>query len=180
MIKWRKNGTMPISGAAFSGPIFDDPPYSTGGFRDPTTAWQGKDKVWRMATGCGDKKKGGACLFKSKNFVNWTAVGWLHHPQGPQNTQFWEWCETAKLFSIVPLSVSLTPKASLFQPGLLPNPRVRQVGAEGLRLRRLVVARRLHGGGWHGCGHLCARVVRCSRRLDRWARAAEVRLRTVL
>ena len=93
MIKWRKNGTMPISGAAFSGPIFDDPPYSTGGFRDPTTAWQGKDKVWRMATGCGDKKKGGACLFKSKNFVNWTAVSWLHHPQGPQNTQFWEWCD---------------------------------------------------------------------------------------
>ena len=59
MIKWRKNGTMPISGAAFSGPIFNDPPYSTGGFRDPTTAWQGKDKVWRMATGCGDKKKVG-------------------------------------------------------------------------------------------------------------------------
>jgi len=43
-----------------------------------------------MATGCGDRKKGGACLFKSANFVNWTAVGWLHHPQGPQNTQFWE------------------------------------------------------------------------------------------
>jgi sucrose-6-phosphate hydrolase SacC (GH32 family) len=43
-----------------------------------------------MATGCGDKKKGGACLFKSSDFVNWTAVGWLHHPQGKQNTQFWE------------------------------------------------------------------------------------------
>jgi len=90
MVKWRKNGTMPISGQAFSGPVFNDPAYSTGGFRDPTTAWQGDDKVWRMATGCGDRKKGGACLFKSANFVNWTAVGWLHHPQGPQNTQFWE------------------------------------------------------------------------------------------
>jgi beta-fructofuranosidase len=53
-------------------------------------AWQGEDKVWRMATGCGDKKKGGACLFKSDNFVNWTAVGWLHHPQGPGNIAFWE------------------------------------------------------------------------------------------
>ena len=64
--------------------------YSTGGFRDPTSAWQGTDKVWRMATGCGDKKKGGACLFKSENFVNWTAVGWLDQPQGPQNPSFWE------------------------------------------------------------------------------------------
>ena len=36
-----------------------------------------------MATGCGDKKKGGSCLFKSENFVNWTAVGWLDQPQGP-------------------------------------------------------------------------------------------------
>jgi beta-fructofuranosidase len=85
MINWRKNGTMPSSGAPFSGPIFDAPSYSTGGFRDPTTAWRGADKVWRMATGCGDGK-GGACLFKSENFVNWTAVGWLHHPHGPQNT----------------------------------------------------------------------------------------------
>ena len=90
MIKWRKNGTMPVSGKEFSGPLFDAPAYSTGGFRDPTTAWQGTDKVWRMATGCGDKKKGGACLFKSENFVNWTAVGWLHHPQGQQNVAFWE------------------------------------------------------------------------------------------
>lgn len=90
MINWKKNGTMPISGAEFSGPVFNAPAYSTGGFRDPTSAWQGTDKVWRMATGCGDKKKGGACLFKSENFVNWTAVGWLDQPQGPQNPSFWE------------------------------------------------------------------------------------------
>ena len=81
---------MPISGAAFSGPVFNAPKYSTGGFRDPTTAWQGTDKVWRMATGCGDHKKGGSCLFKSENFVNWTAVGWLDQPQVPQNPSFWE------------------------------------------------------------------------------------------
>ena len=27
MVKWRKNGTMPISGQAFSGPVFNDPAY---------------------------------------------------------------------------------------------------------------------------------------------------------
>jgi hypothetical protein len=37
MINWRKNGTMPVSGAAFNGPVFNAPAYSTGGFRDPTT-----------------------------------------------------------------------------------------------------------------------------------------------
>ena len=92
MINWKKNGTMPGSGAPFSGPVFDAPAGEGQGTRDPTTGWQGSDKVWRMATGCGDKtsKKGGACLFKSENFANWTAVGWLHHPLGAQNTPFWE------------------------------------------------------------------------------------------
>lgn len=90
MIKWRKNGTIPTSGAKFGGYVFTDPSYSTGGFRDPTTAWQGTDKIWRMATGCGDRKKGGACLFKSADFAKWDPVGWLHHPQGPENTAFWE------------------------------------------------------------------------------------------
>ena len=91
-INWKKNGTMPGSGAPFSGPVFDAPAGEGEGTRDPTTGWQGSDKVWRMATGCGDKvsHKGGACLFKSENFVNWTAVGWLHHPLDAQNTGFWE------------------------------------------------------------------------------------------
>ena len=35
MINWKKNGTMPISGAEFSGPIFNAPAYSTGG-KHPT------------------------------------------------------------------------------------------------------------------------------------------------
>eukprot|EP00911_Craspedida_sp_UC1_P002038 UC1_evm1s1574 len=89
MIHWTKSGNMPGSNAPFDGPVYNAPAYSTGGFRDPTSAWKSGD-TWRMATGCGDKKKGGTCLFKSTNFVNWTATGWLHHPQTPNNPQFWE------------------------------------------------------------------------------------------
>ena len=45
------------------------------GFRDPTTAWRGKDGVWRMLVGCGNGV--GACQFKSTNFVDWKFVGSL-------------------------------------------------------------------------------------------------------
>ena len=34
--------------------------------------------------------KGGACLFKSKNFVNWTSEGFLHQSVEPNNPGFWE------------------------------------------------------------------------------------------
>jgi sucrose-6-phosphate hydrolase SacC (GH32 family) len=87
---WTKSGVIPFSGSRFDGPVFDAPAYSTGGFRDPSTAWKGSDGVWRMAAGCGDNKNGGPCLFKSDNFVNWTSVGWLHHFESPTNTPFWE------------------------------------------------------------------------------------------
>eukprot|EP01051_Picozoa_sp_SAG22_P003958 SAG22_NODE_203_length_15320_cov_14.023516_7_plen_351_part_00 len=247
MIKWRKNGTMPVSGAQFSGPLFDAPAYSSGGFRDPTTAWQGTDKVWRMATGCGDKKKGGACLFKSENFVNWTAVGWLHHPQVqalpfccastafPSKTApFRAVClsrsmgtavgwlhhphvqdsshraivaaRTARHLLALPLHCywtiilgkrglqqtnstppSAPPKLAgqtehglLGVPGLFQDPGLRQVGAQGLGLWRLVVGRDVRRGGRDEGGHLHRRLVRRSRRQHRRPRAAEVRLRAVL
>ncbi|KAK7283198.1 hypothetical protein RIF29_12569 [Crotalaria pallida] len=40
-------------------------------FRDPTTAWQGKDGKWRIVI-CGQEgDEGKATLFKSDDFVNW-------------------------------------------------------------------------------------------------------------
>ncbi|KAH7835214.1 hypothetical protein Vadar_023969 [Vaccinium darrowii] len=41
-------------------------------FRDPTTAWQGLDKRWRLIIGSGIKGHGTAILYTSEDFVNWT------------------------------------------------------------------------------------------------------------
>ncbi|GMI73036.1 ARABIDOPSIS THALIANA CELL WALL INVERTASE 1 [Hibiscus trionum] len=40
-------------------------------FRDPTTAWLGPDKKWRVLIGSKIDRRGLAILFKSKDFVNW-------------------------------------------------------------------------------------------------------------
>lgn len=41
-------------------------------FRDPTTAWQGPDKVWRIIVGSLINDHGAALLYRSRDFVNWT------------------------------------------------------------------------------------------------------------
>ena len=41
-------------------------------FRDPTTAWLGPDKKWRVIMGSQINRQGLAILYKSKDFVNWT------------------------------------------------------------------------------------------------------------
>ena len=41
-------------------------------FRDPTTAWQGPDKVWRVLVGSLINGSGEALLYRSIDFVNWT------------------------------------------------------------------------------------------------------------
>ncbi|CAA2933800.1 beta-fructofuranosidase, insoluble isoenzyme CWINV1-like [Olea europaea subsp. europaea] len=41
-------------------------------FRDPTTAWQGSDKIWRVIIGSQINGHGAAILYKSKDFVSWT------------------------------------------------------------------------------------------------------------
>jgi beta-fructofuranosidase len=71
-------------------PVIEVPATVKGGFRDPTTAWQGTDKTWRMLVGCGNGE--GTCMFKSKNFVNWTYTGQFHGPSqtNPKDTSMWE------------------------------------------------------------------------------------------
>lgn len=43
-------------------------------FRDPTTAWQGQDGIWRVLIGAKEKdtEKGMAILYRSDDFVQWT------------------------------------------------------------------------------------------------------------
>jgi len=57
-------------------PVIPLPANVSGGFRDPTTAWQGKDGMWRMLVGCGSGE--GTCQFKSKDFIDWAYVGAFH------------------------------------------------------------------------------------------------------
>jgi hypothetical protein len=61
-------------------PIITVPDSVKGGFRDPTTAWQGQDKAWRMLVGCGGGV--GTCEFKSRDFTNWTFTGAFHKAGG--------------------------------------------------------------------------------------------------
>merc|ERR1719331_369599 len=61
-------------------PVIEVPKGVGGGFRDPTTAWEGEDKVWRLLVGCGNGE--GTCQFKSKDFVKWTYVGAFHSHGG--------------------------------------------------------------------------------------------------
>jgi len=61
-------------------PVIPVPSNVSGGFRDPTTAWKGKDGVWRLLVGCGNGE--GTCEFKSKDFIDWTYVGAFHSHGG--------------------------------------------------------------------------------------------------
>ena len=66
-------------------PVILMPPTVKGGFRDPTTSWQGSDGMWRMLVGCGGGE--GTCMFKSHDFVTWAYVG-KFHSHGKQD--MWE------------------------------------------------------------------------------------------
>ncbi|KAJ8557798.1 hypothetical protein K7X08_004564 [Anisodus acutangulus] len=41
-------------------------------FRDPSTAWLGRDEIWRVIVGNKREHKGTARLYKSKDFIHWT------------------------------------------------------------------------------------------------------------
>ncbi|XWS58024.1 hypothetical protein CRYUN_Cryun09bG0223500 [Craigia yunnanensis] len=41
-------------------------------FRDPSTAWQGPDGIWRVIIGANLNGQGTAILYQSKDFVSWT------------------------------------------------------------------------------------------------------------
>ena len=47
-------------------------------FRDPTTAWWGKDGHWRMLVGSVRKRRGIAYLYRSKDFMTWVPA--KHYP----------------------------------------------------------------------------------------------------
>ncbi|KAE9584688.1 hypothetical protein Lal_00021111 [Lupinus albus] len=57
-------------------------------FRDPTTAWLGKDGHWRMIIGSARITEGLAILYRSKDFINWAKA--KHPLYSAQGTGMWE------------------------------------------------------------------------------------------
>lgn len=57
-------------------------------YRDPTTAWLGSDKVWRVIIGSEINGHGTALLYRSKNFVHWTRSTYPLHFSN--KTGMWE------------------------------------------------------------------------------------------
>lgn len=57
-------------------------------FRDPTTAWLGRDGRWRVITGSQEGRRGLALLYTSRDFINWKqSTKPLHYKDG---TGMWE------------------------------------------------------------------------------------------
>ncbi|XP_072989064.1 beta-fructofuranosidase, insoluble isoenzyme 3-like isoform X2 [Typha latifolia] len=57
-------------------------------FRDPTTAWLGPDKHWRVVVGSKWNKRGKAILYRSRDFKNWIKA--KHPLHSMARTGMWE------------------------------------------------------------------------------------------
>ncbi|CAB4302902.1 unnamed protein product [Prunus armeniaca] len=57
-------------------------------FRDPTTAWLGPDKRWRVIIGSKRDQTGFAILYRSKDFLNWVKA--KHPLHSAKKTGMWE------------------------------------------------------------------------------------------
>ncbi|KAJ1270897.1 hypothetical protein BS78_06G085900 [Paspalum vaginatum] len=77
--EWVKPGYNPI--------IAPDGGINASAFRDPTTAWYGPDRHWRLLVGSKVGDKGLAVLYRSRDFRRWVKA---HHPLHSGLTGMWE------------------------------------------------------------------------------------------
>ncbi|GMN54535.1 hypothetical protein TIFTF001_023661 [Ficus carica] len=68
--------------------VFPDAGVNASAFRDPTTAWWGKDGHWRILIGGRRRNRGIAHLYRSKDFVNWVKA--KHPLHSNAKTGMWE------------------------------------------------------------------------------------------
>ncbi|XP_061371078.1 beta-fructofuranosidase, cell wall isozyme-like [Gastrolobium bilobum] len=80
--EWVKSPKNPLMAPTIANKI------NSSSFRDPTTAWLGKDGYWRVLIGSKRNTRGMAILYKSKNFVNWVEA--KHPLHSAQGTGMWE------------------------------------------------------------------------------------------
>ncbi|KAK7271975.1 hypothetical protein RJT34_28287 [Clitoria ternatea] len=97
--EWVKSPKNPLMAPTIANNI------NSSSFRDPTTAWLGKDGYWRVLIGSKIDTKGLAILYKSKNFVNWVqAKQPLHSAEG---TGMWECPDFYPVLNKSPLTIGL-------------------------------------------------------------------------
>ncbi|KAK7402261.1 hypothetical protein VNO78_14383 [Psophocarpus tetragonolobus] len=97
--EWVKSAKNPLMAPTVANKI------NSSSFRDPTTAWLGKDGYWRVVIGSKVNTRGMAILYKSKNFVNWVqAKQPLHSAEG---TGMWECPDFYPVLNKSPLTVGL-------------------------------------------------------------------------
>ncbi|PAN45164.1 hypothetical protein PAHAL_9G098300 [Panicum hallii] len=67
--------------------IAPGPGMNASAFRDPTTAWQGPDGLWRLVIGTKDNHRGLAMLYRSRDFKQWAPANRALHSG---DTGMWE------------------------------------------------------------------------------------------
>lgn len=65
LIEWVKTPKNPLMAPTHQNMI------NASSFRDPTTAWLGPDKLWRVIIGNKRRQRGIVILYKSKDFIHW-------------------------------------------------------------------------------------------------------------
>ncbi|XP_052181300.1 beta-fructofuranosidase, insoluble isoenzyme CWINV1-like [Diospyros lotus] len=82
LIEWVKSPMNPLMAPDDMNKIEAD------SFRDPTTAWLGPDRRWRVIIGSKRRNRGMAILYRSKDFVRWTEA--KHPLHSTEGTGMWE------------------------------------------------------------------------------------------
>ncbi|MED6217001.1 Beta-fructofuranosidase, cell wall isozyme [Stylosanthes scabra] len=80
--EWLKSPKNPLMAPTVANQI------NASSFRDPTTAWLGKDGHWRVLVGNKRDKTGKALLYRSRDFVNWVKA--KHPLHSSKVTGMWE------------------------------------------------------------------------------------------
>jgi beta-fructofuranosidase len=82
LTEWVKSAKNPLMAPTIANQI------NASSFRDPTTAWLGPDRTWRVLVGSKTNRRGLAILYRSKDFVHWTKA---QHPLHSANDNgMWE------------------------------------------------------------------------------------------
>uniref|UniRef100_A0A7N0TW43 Beta-fructofuranosidase n=1 Tax=Kalanchoe fedtschenkoi TaxID=63787 RepID=A0A7N0TW43_KALFE len=82
LVEWVKSPSNPVVAPTIKNHI------NASSFRDPTTAWLGRDRIWRMIVGSKIRQKGLAFLFTSRDFVHWILA--KHPLHSASHNGMWE------------------------------------------------------------------------------------------
>ncbi|CAL0322080.1 unnamed protein product [Lupinus luteus] len=97
--EWVKSPKNPLMAPTIANKI------NSSSFRDPTTAWLGKDGYWRVIIGSKRNTRGMAILYKSKDFVNWVQA--KHPLLAAQGSGMWECPDFYPVLNKTPFAIGV-------------------------------------------------------------------------